>query len=164
MRYSFGFLISGVIISNRIEQFSALSGIAKNVWFIHTAIVAIGFYLIGYFLHPYISKLVKIAKLAFIPLMLCEFIGLLFTYHNNSPFLGFNVNMITAQYGDLILFVASSFLGIFGIIALPVLLKSNKIFDFVGKNTLMLIGLNGVFYAFVNKHLGALFVDDGNWW
>ena len=160
----FGFLISGVIISNRIEQFSALSGIAKNVWFIHTAIVAIGFYLIGYFLYPYINRLVKIAKWTFIPLMLCGFIGLLFTYDNNSPFLGFNVNMITAQYGDLILFVASSFLGIFGIIALSILLKSNKIFDFVGKNTLMLIGLNGIFYAFINKHLGALFLEDGNCW
>ncbi len=160
----FAFLISGVIISNRLEEFSALSGIAKNVWYIHTAIVAIGFYLIGYFVYPYINKLIKIAKWAFIPLMLIGFVGLFFTYDNNSPFLGFNVNMFAAQYGDLILFVVSSFLGILGIIALSVLLKSNKIFDFIGKNTLILIGLNGIFFSFINKHLGALFLDNGNWW
>ncbi|WP_339755620.1 acyltransferase family protein [uncultured Winogradskyella sp.] len=160
----FVFLISGVIISNRIEQVSALSGIAKNVWFIHSAIVAIGLYLIGYFVYPYINKLIKIAKWMFIPLMFFGFVGLFFTYNKNSPFIGFNVNMITAQFGNLTLFVVSSFLGILGIIALSIMLKSNKIFDFIGKNTLILIGLNGIFYAFINKHLGALFLENGNWW
>lgn len=33
------FLVSGIIISNRIEQFTSLSGVSKNVWFIHTVIV-----------------------------------------------------------------------------------------------------------------------------
>tara|TARA_R110002049_G_scaffold285380_2_gene466220 strand:+ start:249 stop:1391 length:1143 start_codon:yes stop_codon:yes gene_type:complete len=158
------FLISGVIISNRIEQFSALTGISKNVWFIHTAIVAVGFYLLGFVIYPYINKLVKSGKWIFIPLMLIGFVGLFFTYNRNNSFVGFNVNMITAQYGNLLWFVLSSFLGILGIISLSILLKTNKVFDFIGKNTLILIGLNGVFYAFINKHLGDLFPDYDSWW
>ena len=158
------FLVSGVIISNRIEQFSALTGVDKNVWFIHTAIIAIGFYLLGYVIYPYINKLVNTAKWAFIPLVFVGFVGLFFTYNINSPFEGFNVNMIYAQYGSLFWFLISSFLGILGIISLSIILKSNKVFDFIGKNTLILIGLNGIFYAFLNKYLGSLYPDNGIWW
>jgi fucose 4-O-acetylase-like acetyltransferase len=160
----FVFLISGVIISNRIEQFTALTGVAKNVWFIHTAFVAIGFYLIGFFIYPYINNLIKTIKWVFVPSMILGFVGLFFTYDRNSPFIEFNVNMITAQFGDLINFIISSFLGVLGIVSLSIIVKSNKILEFIGKNTLILIGLNGIFYAFINKHLGNLFIEGGNWW
>ena len=64
----------------------------------------------------------------------------------------------------LLWFIISSFLGILGIISLSIILKSNKVFDFIGKNTLILIGLNGIFYAFINKYLGSLYPDNGIWW
>lgn len=96
--------------------------------------------------------------------MILGFVGLFFTYDRNSPFIEFNVNMITAQFGDLINFIISSFLGVLGIVSLSIIVKSNKILEFIGKNTLILIGLNGIFYAFINKHLGNLFIEGGNWW
>lgn len=87
----------------------------------------------------------KIAKWSLIPLILFGFSGLFFAYSSNEPFPGFNVNTLVPQYVNLKLFVAYSFLGILGITALSILIKPNKIFNFIGENTLILIGLNGIF-------------------
>ena len=74
---------------------------------------------------------------------------LLFSYRLNVPHGGF-VDMAVSDHGQAAPFLVSALSGILFVLALAGLLPSSRIFSFVGRNTLIYLGFNGLFFHFLN--------------
>ena len=161
--YGMAILITGLMICKYIEPISKITGISKNVWYLHEGIVALGFLFIGYAIFPYLLKLFKNFKwivYIFLPLFL---IITLLTFNLNIPFESFTVLMINSQHGAIIPFVITAFSGAIFIFCVCMLIPANKIFNYIGKNTLYLLGLNGIFHHFINPYIISWYVPNNDW-
>ena len=159
-----GFLliVLGYYIVNYISFISAFTRLKLNFWYIHEGIIAAGFYLIGNSLFGFISKLEQNRKWIFyliIPVTLL-LIKLSIIYFKNTT----TVIMADSVHGDLLPFVVNSFLGTILIISIGIIIPPNKIMNFIGLNTLILLGLNGVFYHFIDSFLiNWFYLNDSIW-
>jgi fucose 4-O-acetylase-like acetyltransferase len=79
---------------------------------------------------------------------------------NNGPFSTTKpaVNMFANSHGNPILFVLTALAGAYFVIFLSSVTPQNKILAFVGKNTIPLIGMSGIFF-FINKYI-ILWLDN----
>jgi acyltransferase len=102
------------------------------LWKLDVAFTAISFYAAGFFSHKNYNKL-------FLERRLYIFFILLIL-HLVSCFENQNVNMISLRYGNYILFYISAFSGIYTYFYLAQTIKSSKVLEYYGKNSLIILG------------------------
>ena len=154
-------LIFGLFICDHIYFVMRVTHIPRNFWYAHESLIALGFYLIGYFLFPIIRDLkVNYIMIAFYTLI-C-FLILLFTYNLNNPYGDFFMSMYNSFHGNFIWFLIDAFSGTFFIIFLSKLIPSKKILLFFGQSTLLLLGLNGIFHHFINNEISVIYSQNIN--
>lgn len=147
------FLSLGLYLTNDINQTKLLFGIYKNTWFIHEALVAFGLYALGYFTFDSLRYLLQQNIFARI-LLLVSFLGITFlTFDLNSPYETFVVLMKESWHGYSLWFIITAVSGTLALIFISSIIPYNKLINFVGKNTLILLGMNGIFHTFVNLHI-----------
>ena len=117
--------------------------------------------MIGYFLYPRIRKLqLSNLKLTIFTLLFC--LILVLTFNLNKPYEGFFMSMYDSNHGDFLWFFIPAFTGTFLLIFLSQIIPSNKALLFFGQNTLLLLGLNGIFHHFINNKIVAIYPADMN--
>jgi len=123
-------------------------------WSSDVALAAIVFYGLGYFFKD------KFATRAFLPIVFAIHIVCCFY---NSP-----VDMNNLAYGNIVYFYLSAYSGVLCYVALSKSIKNNGILNYIGQNTITLIGLvgitwfilNGVYYLIFKakmEHSGVMF-------
>tara|TARA_B100000809_G_C15040234_1_gene495282 strand:- start:35 stop:1156 length:1122 start_codon:yes stop_codon:yes gene_type:complete len=145
-----------------IENISTYSSLKLNFWYIHESIIALGFYLIGNWLFPILTK-IKIEK-RWLFFLLVPSALLLMKLSNTFIENDSVVIMAISKHGDFLPFVINSLLGIILIISLGMIIPPNKIMSFIGNNTLILLGLNGVFFHFINSFVANGTFNFDSWW
>lgn len=148
-------LFIGLVMCQNISAIVRIFGVAKNTWFIHESIVALGFYSMGYALFPQICSLAQRHSRTVYPLGMLALGALLLTYKINNPSEYFVVMLTSSSHGKMLPFVTSAVAGITLILSLSVIMPRLSIILFIGKNTLPLLGLNGVFVHFANARFVA---------
>ena len=123
-----------------------------NYWFIHEALVAYSFYLFGNLIaacpifhekmNPYLNSLLLILTAT------CVFA----TFNMNDGPFGISPVPIFAsgRYGNFLLFPLTAIAGSLCIISASRIMPSFSFISFLGRNTLSLMGLNGIFVQFAN--------------
>ena len=125
-----------------------------DFWFLCEAIFVYSFYQVGFLLRK--AKFVE-TKIPLFPkiilLLLCA-IGLFFTYDlNNGPWISYDIPAVLInllQHGNPFFFTFTAIIGSFFIFFLAQLTPPLKSISFLGRNTLILMGLNGFFFHFFN--------------
>ncbi|MCX5895629.1 MAG: hypothetical protein NTZ51_07355, partial [Proteobacteria bacterium] len=147
--------IVGFLFSWKYVFISQALGIQGNFWFMQEAMIAYAFYQIGLLLKN--SRLLEQRiSIFFQAAILLFFLIILFlTYNLNLK--GAVVRMASSSHGDPLWFLLTSLAGTVTVIFLSKLTPKLKAFLFLGENTLILMGLNGVFVHFINEYL-ALFI------
>jgi len=145
------FIILGFFVTKYAPFLTPYTKLETNFWYIHESLVALGFYLLGNWLYYFISTLeFEKSKLLYflIPatIALLELSNLIF----NSQEV---VIMSISKHGSLAPFLINSLAGTLLIIGIGRLFPPNKITAFLGANTLILLGLNGFFFHFVNRQV-----------
>jgi acyltransferase len=125
-----------------------LTGLRLNFWFLHEALVAIGFFALGHWLS--VSGVAVAIRAVAWPLRLIVGLALVIlawlTVDMNSK----EVIMVGSQHGDPIWFVATALAGSLGVILLSTCLGNSALLGYVGRNTLVLLGMNGFFRDIIN--------------
>ncbi|MFT3919599.1 acyltransferase family protein [Cloacibacterium sp.] len=148
-------LSAGYFITNNINLIQNYTKIGKNFWYIHEGIIASGFLYLGYVIFDYLKKLNNQKNLK-IFLLIISCLLFMFSYY----FIKNDINsMVNSSHGKFFPFIIHAILGSITIIILGMVIPSNKILSFYGKNTLILLGLNGFFFHFLNKDISNLTIN-----
>jgi len=153
------FLGISLFLTQNIKLTEDLFGIYKNTWFVHEALVAFGLYALGYFGFKYINRLMQSNMAVRFLLLIVFLVIVLLTFDLNSPYEEFVVIMKDSFHGDSVWFLISALSGTLAILLFSTFIPRNRIINFVGTNTLILLGINGIFHAFVNIHIITKFQD-----
>jgi fucose 4-O-acetylase-like acetyltransferase len=131
-----------------------------NIWFILSAFTAIVFYQLGnlFFKHlyQYIYSL-KVTNVIFY-IMICTTIWIIATILN-IPYLkkqsdGIQVVLINIlNLGNILFFYAAAFSGLFVLLLISKLLPIYQKITFLGSNSLILLGLQGIIHHYINPYL-----------
>ena len=123
-----------------------------DYWFIKEALVAYSFYLFGNLIaaFPILPKKMNPYLNVFLLLLTATCVFATFNL-NNGPFNAFAAPMfVVGRYGNFLLFPLTAIAGSMCIILASRLMPSISFMSFLGRNTLSLMGLNGIFLQFVN--------------
>jgi acyltransferase len=143
------FLLAGFFITEYAHLLTTYTKLEPNFWYIHESIVAMGFYLLGNWLYSFISSM-ESRKSSLLHLLIPAALALLIL--SNTLFSPQEAVIIsTSKHGSLLPFIINSLAGTLLIIGIGRLIPYNKVTAFLGANTLILLGLNGVFFHFVNR-------------
>ena len=124
----------------------------KNFWYLHEALLTFGFFAMGYSTFRWLKKLVSI-KLPFRILLIFFFAWLMvWSVNLNSPSDDFVVVLKASYHGNLYFFI-SAFSGILITILIASFIPKLKWIAYLGRNTLILLGTNGLFLSFFNAHI-----------
>lgn len=151
------FLLFGILICQNLDVVTKVTGVAKNTWYIHESIVALGFYLIGNSIYSVINRIPKHKKWIFTSTAIFSFLILFLTYDKNRPYDDFVVMMINSDHGFIVPFLLAAFSGAFLIISISILFPPRRVFSYVGQHTIILLGLNGIFHHFINNYIVQLY-------
>ena len=151
----------GYLVNLNLDIFNPLKGrtVGWNYFFIHEAITLYGFYLTGVYLRrkryfaDYISPIIAI------PAALLLFLIVLFTYQlNNGPF-NFHVYdavvILFASHGHILFFPLTAIAGCLMMLFLASAAQATRLISYMGRNTLILMCLNGIFYHYINPPLAS---------
>ena len=144
-------ILAGIICSFAIGQFLLLKGVDYLPFGLHTAFNAILFYGIGYLLKPFLIQLNKKNKTHQVLFLIgCFAIQLLYLGKYVS-----NIKVCTIPYSFL------AFAGIGFFLILSNLLNRNRVIEYFGRNTLVILGLHApimraiIFIAATITHFDA---------
>lgn len=163
------FYIVGFIVTWKINLVANLTGIAPNFWYIHEAVIAYTFFLIGYFIKQnYLLETIANSSKKYLYLLISSLI-LLVTFDlnqgwDNSKFR--LVLMIASLHGHPIWFLVTALAGSLSLIFVSQIIPENKTISFFGQNTLILLGLNGFFRDLINPSIVSLIPSgylDSHW-
>jgi acyltransferase len=147
-------LLLGFFVTKYAHSLITYTKLAPNFWYIHESIVAMGFYLLGNWLYYFISNL-EFKKSILLHLVIPTAVILLIL--SNVLFSPQEAVIIsTSKHGSLLPFIINSLAGTLLVIGIGRYIPRNKITAFLGANTLILLGLNGFFFHFVNRQLVKL--------
>jgi len=150
------FLRFGLVMTGNMKATVVSLGVQKNFWYFHEAFVAFGLYALGYALYPHIKKLLNVHPLGRVFLFILFSALTLFTFDANQSHKEFFVIMQQSWHGDPGWFVFTALSGIFALLLLSSLIPYHRYIEYVGKNTLIMIGTNGLFLHFVYSYLAGL--------
>jgi len=145
-------IVGGVFLCNHGDALGGWVAQVSRIWFLREAIVALGFYTIGQVLRPFLQQLATHRGMALLVTLACGS-ALLATYRLNHPHDARAVMMAAAQHGDALGFAFSALAGTLAVIGLAMLLPATRAAAWIGRNSLPLMGLNGVFFHFFNPKL-----------
>jgi fucose 4-O-acetylase-like acetyltransferase len=146
-------LISGLIACQHLPVVVRIFGILQNTWYIHEAVVALGFYTLGYALFNPIKSLLQRRPTVIYPIGLFALGMLWFTYLSNAPTPNFVPLLALSLHGETMPFIIAALTGILFTLCLAIAIPTFSIVTWIGQNTLILIGLNGLFFHFLNPFL-----------
>lgn len=149
------FLGFGLYLTQDIDRAEILFGIYKNTWYIHEALVAFGFYALGYYSFSFLKTFIE-WKGIWRLILLIIFGGItILTYNSNTPFPEFVVIMKESWHGNSAWFLITAISGSLTLLFLSTFIPHHKVLDFIGRNTLILMGMNGFFHLFINLHVAT---------
>ena len=123
-----------------------------NYWYIQEALVAYSFYLFGNLIAacPILHKKMNPYLNVFLLLLTATCVFATFNL-NNGPFKFYPVVLFASGgYGSFLLFPLTAIAGSLCIISASRLMPSFSFMSFLGRNTLSLMGLDGILFNFVN--------------
>ena len=145
------FWVSGAWLNHDVPSFS-------DVWFAREAILLYGIYLLGHLLRR-TQALEQLTNRAQAFILLTSIALLLSTFNlnpgNSHPGLTPVVLINLSQHGDPFLFAVTALAGCFAVAGLSLFTPQWRWISWLGRNTLILMGLNGFFFAFVNHQLAG---------
>jgi len=156
LAYIVGYIVNYLMLSHCVT-IEDITGIKKNFWYIHEAVISFSFYCLGIFLKK--SNCLKCGwhigrKLSFLAICL---VILFITFDlNDGPFGKYNlpaVSMAGGSHGHFIWFPVTACAGIFAMIFCAQVTIKNKFLLYVGRNTLILLGLSGFWHLFLNQEI-----------
>ena len=159
----------GMAVLARADYVEKVTGVVGNFWYIQEALIALAFYLAGR-----LGRRVGDLRHGSTPWWQWAVIGVvmlaatLATFNlNTGPFTSKwpVVVMTVSRHGNPVLFPLTALTGILTIVALARLTPPGRALRFIGENTLILLGINSLFHAFINKPLAqplAHFVPDAH--
>ena len=155
----------GMVLTNKINLFEPYLGFHKNTWYFHEAIVSLGFYALGHLSFPHLHKLTKIKAVPRLALTALFIALTALTFDLNTPYAEFVVVMKESWHGSSIYFIMTAIFGILSVILLSTFIPKSPAVNFIGQNTLILLGINGFFLHFVNPYLATLLnhLDSAIW-
>ena len=136
-----------------VPELEAFYLLPKNFWYIHESLLAFGFYAAGYTSFHWVDKLLKRNFLTRLTLAVLFFGLAYWAVQMNNPYKNFVMVMKASEHGGLLFFLLAAFGGIFSTLLLASFLPKMKWVDYVGRNTLILLGMNGLFMSFFNSHI-----------
>jgi len=149
------FLGFGLFLTQDIDRAEWLFGIYKNTWYIHEAVVAFGLYALGFYFFPILMTILQ-WKGIWRLFLLAIFGGItIATYNLNAPSPEFVVILKESWHGNSDWFLITAFTGTLTLLLLSTFVPQNKALDFIGRNTLILLGINGFFHLFINLHIAT---------
>jgi len=150
------FYLIGYTLNLKLDIFNPLKGrtIGWNYFFIHEAVTLYAFYLIGIYLRRRRFLMDKLPARILVPAVVVAFVAVLFTYALNTGPFNFHpydaVVIIFASHGHILLFPLTTFAGCALIFSLARLTPHIRVIHWMGRNTLILMCLNGIFYHYIN--------------
>lgn len=145
------FLYIGYVLT-AIPELEAYYILPKNFWYIHESVLAFGFYAMGYSTFRWMKKLVELNPILRIALLIFFGWVTVWSVNLNSPSDSFVVVLKASEHGNLYFFL-SAFSGILATIFLASFIPRSRWLDYIGKNTLILLGTNSLFMSFFNSHI-----------
>ncbi len=142
----------------------------KFFWFFPSALSAIVFFQAGILFRRIAIENILKNKLILLIILFLSGVVVITTFNlNTSAYSGYwqGAYLNFLNYGNYFLFYIPGFSGAIFFICLSMLIKPYKILLFYGENTLILLGLNGIFYHFLNPLTGQFFINyckNINWW
>lgn len=146
------FLYFGYVWTAIPEQ-GAFYLLPKNFWYLHESLVAFGFYAAGYVSFKWVGELLKLNIFIRVALTVFLFGVVYWAAQMNSPYQEFVMVMKASEHGVFFFFLLAAFTGIFATLLLASLLSNLKWLAYIGRNTLILLGMNGLFMSFFNSHI-----------
>ncbi len=145
------FYVMGWRLSYKVDIINQYITI-PDYWFIQEALVAYSFYLFGNLIAAFPIFHKKMNPYLNVLLLLLTAVCVLATFNMNyGPFKTYAVVIFAfGGYGSLLLFPFTAIAGSMCIISASRLIPSIRLMSFLGRNTLPLMGLNGIFALFVN--------------
>ena len=161
-------LSAGLKLTKMINAFNPMyipdNLLNYSIWFLPEATVAFGFYILGYITFKWINVLSSQKALLLYGLFIASaFLTLIFCFNNvpigNKKFV---VIISLSQHGDSLYFIFAALWGTFMCLFLAMVIPQFKILKFIGQNTLTLMGLNGLFFHFINSKMIKLICPRDN--
>jgi hypothetical protein len=143
----------GLLMTANIKETEVSLGIVKNAWYLHEALVAFGFYALGYASFSAMRVIRHLRPVFRLLLALLALALTLFTYNLNQPYQEFVVILKISEHGFPGLFLLTALTGSSLILLVSTLLPPVKILHLLGLNTMGLIGFSGLFHEFFNPIL-----------
>jgi fucose 4-O-acetylase-like acetyltransferase len=152
-----------VIIMYLTSHYSGRSGAIPNrmgnAWFILSAFAALVFYQSGtLFIRSFYQRITDMKKSRILPYLITFTVLWLLTAIMNIPFLrrepnGIQVVLInTLNLGNILFFLVSAFSGSIVLLLISSLLPKYQNVTFIGANSLILLGLQGIIHSYVNPY------------
>ena len=136
-----------------IPELETLYLLPKNFWYLHESLVAFGFYTAGYASFKWVDKLLDVNIFTRVTLVVFLFGGAYWASQMNSPYQNFVVVMKASEHGSFFFFITAAFAGTLGALLLASFIPQWRWVDYLGRNTLILLGMNGLFMSFFNSHI-----------
>ena len=152
-----GIYVAGWMITRHLDFVVSVTGIAGNFWYVHEALVAYAFYLLGRLLH-WTGLFDKPAHLAREGILALICFGITVgTFGLNTSFESEKyrvVMMAGSAHGNFFWFPLTACAGSLFVILVSRLLRAPAGVLFIGRNTFWLLGLAGMFHHLVNAPVG----------
>ncbi len=150
------FFAAGMFISYNIDDICIFGYRVFKFWGLGEALTAYSLFMIGLAMRNYdvINKIKS--NISWLILTCISLTVTLLTFDlNKGPFgnSSFYVDMASSNHGNIFLFLFTAISGSIFIISLSKLIPKIKPLTYIGKNSLIFMGLNGFFLAFINKRL-----------
>jgi fucose 4-O-acetylase-like acetyltransferase len=143
---------AGVVICNHVGTVAAWLGVGEHTWFAYEAIVALGFYMVGHALFPALKQLATRWRAAGVVSLLALALTVA-SYPLNSLSPQLTVMMSSDRQGDPLPFMLTALSGSVGVMALAMVLQRVAILGWLGRMSMVYLGLSGVFFHFINAPL-----------
>lgn len=164
-------IVVGYWICQNINQLESLAVVGNlvgnNFWYLDEALIAFGLYQIGVLLRAWPRIAAPEQRFRYVGLALSLGLTLSLYDLNQGPFTADRklVMMASLSHGDLLIFIASALSGSVFVIWLAQILPGGSMVEFIGKNTLILLGINFFFAGLAKPVLGKLGLSlfDSGW-
>lgn len=146
----------GMLLVERAPAIAHYTGVAEGFWYIHEAVLALSFFLLGYLAREFVLSPERLPPWAGAAILLGAGGLLMSTYDlNQGPFPNRvlqGVVMAISSHGNPALFALSACAGIAFLLSLAWF--GRRAFgwtEFVGRNSLIFLGLNGINLHFLDR-------------
>ena len=150
------FYAGGYLFNWQFDIVNPMKGrvIGWNYLFIHEAIFMYAFYLMGVYLRRKAFLQGKGSPVVMVPMAVAMFLIVLFTYRLNTGHFSFTpfdaVVILFSSHGHIAWFLLTAVAGSLMMLFLARALPAWPPIAWMGRNTLILMCLNGIFYHFIN--------------